>query len=329
MKAAQTVGRFSAGVLAKLTALIGLTASAALLGSLAPGNAALASGSPKVLGIVQITTTDLSTIQATQGASKAAKAAGWTVLVANAQGEPSKAIAAMEDFVTRHVTAIMTTVFESSTLEAGIHAANAAHIPVVSMAGGLAPGVDAALNANAGTVVANTLIQDMGSTKGSILDYTYHPGLPCLLRGSAFDAVLSKYPAIKVTRHEINIQNVASDSESTASAWLQTRPNGPLGIFGCYDDPAVAAIAALKAQGYKPGQVKVFGFNAEAPALAAIKSGWMTGSMYFDSIGAGTDVFATIEKILAAGSSWRPEALQIPHELVTKANLAAFEKAHG
>lgn len=313
--------RSSAVALLALASLVGVTMS--------PGVAS-AAPSKKVLGIVQITSTDLSTVQATQGATKAAEAAGWTVLTANAQGEPSKAIAAIQDYVTRHVTAIMTTVFESSTLEAGIKAANSAGIPVVSMAGGLAPGVAAAVDANAGAVVANALIQAMGGAdRGSILDYTYHPGLPCLLRGNAFNVILAKYPQIKVTRHEINIQNVPSDSETTASGWLQTKPTAPLGIFGCYDDPAIGAIPALKAQGYKPGQVKVFGFNAEAPALAAIKQGWMTGSMFFDSVGAGVTVFDTIEKILAAGSHWKQEELQIPHELVDKANLAAFEKAHG
>jgi ABC-type sugar transport system substrate-binding protein len=313
----------------RITALAALATATSLLGMLAPADIAGAATTQKVLGIVQITTTDLSTVQATQGATKAAKAAGWSVLVANAQGEPSKAIAAMDDFVNRHVTAIMTTVFESTTLEAGIKAAKAAHIPVVSMAGGLAPGIAAAVDANAGDVVAKALIKAMGGgSKGSILDFTYHPGLPCLLRGNAFNTVLSSHPGIKVTRHEINIQNVASDSESTASGWLQTKPTTPLGIFGCYDDPAVAAISALKAQGYKPGQVKVFGFNAEAPALAAIKTGWMTGSMYFDSVGAGTTVFATIRKVLSAGSSWHQEELQIPHLLVVKSNLAAFEKSH-
>ena len=306
-----------------------LLVAASVVTAVAPSAAASTHAKQKILGIVEITTTDLSTIQATQGATKAAKAAGWTVLTANAQGEPAKAVSAMQDFVTRGVTAIMVTVLQSSSLEAGISAAKAAHIPVVSMAGGLAPGVAAAVDANAGDVVTKALIKAMGGgTAGSILDFTYHPGLPCLLRGRSFNKIMSGYPKIAVTRHEINVQTVAQDSNSTASAWLQTRPKSPLGIFGCYDDPSLGAISALKAQGLKAGQVKVFGFNAEAPALSAIKSGWMTGSMYYNSTGAGITVFKTILKVLAAGSHWHQVELQIPHELVTAANLAAFQRTH-
>jgi ABC-type sugar transport system substrate-binding protein len=284
----------------------------------------------KTLGIVEITTTDLSTVQFVRGATKSAEKAGWTVLTTDAEGEPSKAIAAMEDYVARGVTAIVTTVFVSSSLEVGIKAARAAHIPVISWAGGLAPGISADFAANAGDVVTKALLKAMGGkNKGSILDFTYHPGLPCLLRGNDFNTVMKGYSNIKVYRHELEIQNVPVDSESTAAAWLLTSPKTPIGVFGCYDDPAIGAISALKELGYKAGQVKVFGFNAEAPALAAIKSGWMTGSMYFNSIGGGPVVFATIQKILAAGSSWRQEELQIPHILVTRANVAAFEAKYG
>src|SRR5581483_10241639 len=125
-KADQERGRAMRRPRIRVSAVAGLALATSLFATVTPPGIAGASASQKVLGIVQITTTDLSTVQATQGATKAAKAAGWSVLVANAQGEPSKAIAAMQDFVNRHVTAIMTTVFESSTLEAGIKAANAA-----------------------------------------------------------------------------------------------------------------------------------------------------------------------------------------------------------
>lgn len=316
---------------ARLAALAALSLAALIAaagcGSSSGGSSA-SSHPKKVLGIVEVTSTDLSTVQSAQGATKAAKAAGWTVLTADAQGEPDKAISAIQDFVTRKVTAIMITVLQSTSLEAGISQAAAAHIPVVSMAGGLAKGVSAAVDANAGDVVTKALIQAMGGgNSGSILSFTYHPGLPCLLRGQSFSKVMTGSPNVKITSHEINVQTVAQDSNSTAAAWLRTKPKAPLAIFACYDDPALGAISALKSAGLKPGQVKVFGFNAEPPALNAIKSGWMTGSMYYNSTAAGVTVFQTIQKVLAAGSGWHQEELQIPHKLVTASNLAAFQSA--
>ena len=85
----------------------------------------------------------------------------------------------------------------------------------------------------------------------------------------------------------------------------------------------------MKELGYKPGQVKVFGFNAGAPALAAIKSGWMTGSMFFNAHAGGPVMFATIERIIAVGSRWHQTEYQIPHVLVTRGNLASFEAKYG
>lgn len=223
---------------AKAALLGALVMTASVCGVIVPGAVASSQSTQKTLGVVEITSTDLSTVQFVQGVTKAAEKAGWTVLTTDAQGEPSKAIAAMEDYATRKVTAIVTTVFVSSSLEVGIKAARAAHIPVISWAGGLAPGIAADFAANAGDVVAKALVQAMGGkNKGSILDFTYHPGLPCLLRGNSFNGVLKSYPGIKVLRHELEIQNVPVDSESTAAAWLLTSPTKPIGVFGCYDDP--------------------------------------------------------------------------------------------
>jgi len=284
----------------------------------------------KTLGIIEVAASDLAAVQLTQSAQAAAKKAGWNVLVTDAESEPSRAVAAMEDYVARGVTGILSEIFVSSELTTGLKAASKAHIPVVSWGGGLAPGIGAAYDENGGDVVARALLKAMGGKDtGSILDFTYHPGLPCLEREDSFTTVMKSYPKIKITRHEINLVNVGVDGESTAAAWLLTSPKQPIGIFGCYDDPSVAAIAALKQLGYKPGQVKLVGVNAGAPALAAIKSGWMYGSLFFASAATGPTLFTTIKKIIAAGSSWHQAEYQIPSIFVTRGNLASFEAKYG
>ena len=79
-----------------------------------PKHTSVASSQPKhTLGLVLDAASDLAGVQLLHGATAAAKAAGWTVLSTDAESEPSKAISAMEDYVSRGVTAILVEVFEA------------------------------------------------------------------------------------------------------------------------------------------------------------------------------------------------------------------------
>jgi ribose transport system substrate-binding protein len=287
------------------------------------------SGGSKTLGIVESSGSDITTTEFANSTKKAAEAAGWSVIIVDSQSKVDQANAAMVAFAQRKVTAMIVTVFASTSLKQGITAAQGANIPVLSFAGGSAPGVAAAMVANEGDVVAKRLVTDLGGgSSGSVLEFTYHPGLPCFLRGQSSDNVLFNYPNITVSRHEIDVQNAASDGLNTATAWLATHPSPPLAIFGCYDDPALGAIAALKQAGYKPGDVKIYGFNNAANAQTAIQQGWMTASMWYDVVGAGPTMFNTLQRVIAAGSSWQPKTISIPHQLVDGSNLAAWQAAH-
>ena len=201
---------------------------------------------------------------------------------------------------------------------------------MVSWGGGLAPGVAASSEQNGGVFVTQALLKAMGGRdQGSILEFTYHEGLPCIERGQGFDQVMKSYPKIKVTRFEINLVTASESAETTADAWLLTKPKPPLGIWGCYDDPSVGAVAALKELHYPPGEVKVTGVNAGAPALADIQAGYMTGSLFFNNVGSGTLLFTTIKKILAEGSKWHPVATEMPSIWVTRSNVASFKAEFG
>jgi ribose transport system substrate-binding protein len=282
------------------------------------------------LGIILDSASDLAGIQLLHGAQAAAKTAGWTVLDTDAQSEPSKAIATMEDYVSRGVTAILVEVINSALITGGIRAAVQAHIPVISWGGGLAPGVAMSSEQNGGAVVANDLLKAMGGKGvGSIITFVFHEGLPCIERAQGFASVMKGYPNITVNNQAITLTDATATGESATDAWLLTKPKAPVGIFGCYDDPSVGAIAALKQLHYKPGEVKVVGFNAGATALADIKAGWMTGSLFFDNVGAGKFLFTDIKQILAEGSKWKPVMTEMPSIFVTRSNLGWFESHYG
>jgi ribose transport system substrate-binding protein len=285
----------------------------------------------KTLGIIEDAATDPAAVYVTNSATAAAKAAGWSVLLTDAEDEPSKAVAGMEDYVARGVTGLLVEIFVSSELTNGLKAARAAHIPVVTWGGGLAPGIAASYDENGGTVAAEGLMKAMGGKDvGSILDITYHGGLPCREREASFTQFMSqKYPNIKISRFEINLETADTQAVTYTNGWLAKKPKSPLGMFVCFDDPAVAAAREAQVLGYKPGEIKVASFNAEPIALAAIKSGYETGSLWFNSTGDAPSMFRTLEQVIKAGTSWRPITVQIASVWVTRSNLVSFEAKYG
>ena len=279
------------------------------------------------IGIVTFSTSDLNTNAMVDTMTAAAQAKGWTVTNLNAQGEPLQAITAIKQLVTKKADAIIVTVFDSNGLAAGIAAAQDAGIPVLSAGGGLAPGVALAASTGAGPPMVEMMLKDLKNA-GTVLDLTYHPGIPCRERADAFDAAVKANPGIKATSHEIDIQSAAASSQAATSAWLSANANasGPFAIFNCYDDNAMGAIAALKQNGRT--DVKVYSYNATAPALQAVRDGTMTATLSVDLTSAGKILVDAIPEIRKAGAAWTPKSVIPDHVIVTKDNVDAYIKEH-
>ena len=97
------------------------------------------------------------------------------------------------------------------------------------------------------------------------------------------DGILAKNPDIKVSKNEVRIPGYFEDGAQYANAWLASHPAGQenLAIWGCWDDPAIGAIGALRSQGRD--DVEVYGINGNAQALENIKNGHMTATAWQDS----------------------------------------------
>ena len=277
------------------------------------------------VGIVTFSASDVDTNQMIDTMTSAAKDKGWAVQTLNANGDPSQAISAIRQLVTKGVDAIIVTVFDSTGLAAGLAAAGDAKIPVLSAGGGMAPGIALSASTGAAQPLIDLMMQNTGG-KGTMLDLTYHPGIPCRERADAFDAAVDGKPEIKASSHEISIPGAAESSQAATSAWLAANANGeaPFAIFNCYDDNAMGAIAALKQNGRT--DVQVYSFNATAPAVQAVKDGTMTATLGVDLTSAGVSLVNQIPDILAAGDSWEPKSFIPGYTIVTKDNVDEFMK---
>jgi ribose transport system substrate-binding protein len=282
-----------------------------------------------LVGIVSISATEANNARFIAGAQAAAKETGWQVSVVDAAGNADQANAAIQNFAQRGAAAIVDMVFPYTSIGAGLAAAKAANIPVVTWGGGLGGSV-AATNGSGGpmTVPVNELMIKNMDGKGSLLELTYHTGEVCRNREIELDNALKAHPDIKATKNEVRIPGYFEDGAQYANAWLASHPAGKesLAIWGCWDDPSIGAIGALRSQGRT--DVKVYGVNGNAQALEDIKKGLMTATAWQDSYTEGSNMIKLLPEIVKAGAGWAPKAVEVPAVLVSSANIDKFLADH-
>ncbi|HEV7417386.1 MAG TPA: sugar ABC transporter substrate-binding protein [Tianweitania sediminis] len=278
-----------------------------------------------LIGIVSISATEANNVRYIQGAEAAAEELGWQVSVIDAAGSADQANSGIQNFVQRGATAIIDMVFPYTSLGAGLEVASSAGVPVVTWGGGLGSTV-AATNGSGGpmaTPVVELMVEDMEGT-GSVLALTYRTGEVCRNREVVLDEILAQYPEIEVTKNEVRIPGYFEDGAQYANAWLASHPAGTenLAIWGCWDDPAIGAIGALRQQGRD--DVKVYGINGNAQALENIRNGFMHGTAWEDSYTEGYNMVMLLPEIIEAGETWESKAVEVEAVLVTPETVDAF-----
>ena len=282
-----------------------------------------------LLGIVSIAATEANNARFIRGVEMAAEARGWAVSVIDAQGSAVQADAGIQSFVQRGARAIVTMVFPVYAIGAGLAAADVAGVPVVTWGGGLGGGV-VATNGSGGPMAApivEMMIRDLGG-RGDVLALTNRTSGGCRAREAVLDERLAGHPGIKVTKNEVRIPGYFEDGAQNAAAWLILHPagGGPLAIWGCWDDPAIGAVSALRQQGRD--DVLVYGINGNAQALQNIQKGYMTATAWQNSLAEGHDMVGIIAAAIDAGDGWQPKAVEVPPVVVTGGNVEQFLEDH-
>ena len=284
----------------------------------------------KLLGIVSITADDAGNAKVIRGATQAVEALGWEVTVIDAAGSADQANAGFQNLVQSGADAILNLVFPATSLGAGLAAAKEAGVPVGSWGGGLDDGGVIVVANGAGgpqaKPVVEKMIADMGG-EGAILALTYRTGEVCRNREDIFDEQVSA-TSIDVSKNEISIPGFLQDGAQFASAWLAAHAEGegPLAIWGCWEDPTIGAISALKQQNRT--DVLTYGENGAPDGLKAVQDGSLTATYWADSEREGEVLVEEIMKAIEAGDSWTPIEIDVPGVLVTADNVEEFLAEH-
>ncbi|MBW3085022.1 Ribose import binding protein RbsB [Austwickia sp. TVS 96-490-7B] len=213
------------------------------------------------------------------GAQDAAKAAGSTINVVDAQNDAATQANQLADAATKKPSAVIINPVDSDAAGAAVKPVSNAKIPVIGVDRGV-NGVDIATlvssdNVAGGKQAAEALAKAIGE-KGEILILQGVAGTSASRdRGQGFEEGLKAFPQIKVAaKQPANFERAQGLNVTTNL--LQSHPN-VTAVFAENDEMALGAVQALGAKAGK--EVKVFGFDGTADGLKAVKAGTMVGTI--------------------------------------------------
>ncbi|MET0819681.1 MAG: sugar ABC transporter substrate-binding protein [Aeromicrobium sp.] len=320
------VRQIGIGIIAGLTLVI--TAACGSGGGSEGGGGGAGGDEKYSVGIVRFAPSEVTTETAINSYKKLAEGAGWEVTTANPDGAVDKAIGAMQDFVQKKVDLIIVSVFPSDQLTAGVKAAQAAGIPVASIAGGTTDGVPFGLDViqTSGQDIADLVVKDLAGG-GELLKLGYKAGAPCVGREKTLDEAL-KGSDTKVTREEVTIPGQLDAGTRFAQAWLAKHPKGdaPLAIWACFDDPAMGALVATKQANRT--DVKIYGIDGTPAGIKAVEDGTLRATAAAQPVAAAKTLFEETPRIVADGPNAKQSMKPVPYEMVTADNVADYLKSH-
>jgi ribose transport system substrate-binding protein len=305
-----------------------LAAVAAGCGSSSPTSSASASstGQAYKIGLVPFSGEEPTSMAAMYGIEAVAKQKGWSTTLIDPGGVTAQSVAAIQTLVEKHVNLIVSTVFPANSLAAGVLAAKAAGIPVIAVGGSTGPGVEA--NWDVGNADGKLEVNELAAVthgQGNLLVFQYTPGVACDEREATLKQYLKTAHFSSVTYDEVPIPGQVQAGYKFGQAWLASH-SGAGAIWGCFDDPTVGALAAIKQAGRT--NITTLGVDGSPAALDAVRAGTMTATIWINGYGLGEEMAADFPQLIKRGVSASPLEEAAPAVLVDKSNIASFLKEY-
>ncbi|MCF6093785.1 ribose ABC transporter substrate-binding protein RbsB [Microaerobacter geothermalis] len=234
----------------------------------------------KVIGLSISTLNNPFFVDLKDGAQKAADELGYKLVVVDAQDDPSKQVADVEDLVQQKVDLILINPTDSAAVVTAVEAANQANIPVITVDRGSDGGevvTHIASDNVAGGVLAGEFINDKLNGQGKIVELEGIPGTSAARdRGKGFNEVVGKNSGLEVVAKQPADFDRAKGL-SVMENILQAQPEIDA-VFAHNDEMALGALEAIKAAG-RQDQIIVVGFDATADAVKAVEEGTLAATV--------------------------------------------------
>jgi ribose transport system substrate-binding protein len=273
---------------ARVAVLVGLVLALAA-GACAPATPAApsatatpAAAQPKeiVLGLSLSTLNNPFFVTLKEGAERAAAQYGVKLIVVDAQDDPAKEAANIEDLIQKKVSALLINPTDTKAVVPSIQKANQAGIPVFTVdraaEGGEIVSHIASDNVAGGQMAAEFLCKALNG-KGKVVELEGIPGTSAARdRGKGFnDYLKEKCPGLEVVARQPADFNRAKGLQVFENI-LQAQPQID-GVFAHNDEMVLGAIQAAEAAG-RTGIIFV-GFDAIDDAVKAVKEGKLAATV--------------------------------------------------
>jgi ribose transport system substrate-binding protein len=213
------------------------------------------------------------------GAEAEAQAKGIKLITVDAEDDPAKQIAGVEDLIQKRIKVLLINPTDSDAVANVVKEATAAGIKVISLDrrvnGAEVSAHVGSDNATGGKMAAEFLLDKIGG-KGNVVELEGTPGSSAAReRGKGFDSVIDGKAGVNVvTRQPADFDR--AKGLSVMENILQ-RSKNVQGVFAQNDEMALGAVRAIEEDGLK--NVVVVGFDATADGVAAVKAGTLAGTV--------------------------------------------------
>ena len=250
-----------------------------------------------------------------------AKKYGYALNVVDANRDNARQQSQVEDFISKHVDAIVLTPYDSKAIGSAIVEANRAKIPVftadiASMSKqGLVVAHIASDNVEGGMEAGKLICKAIGGTgEVAIVDEPEVTSVQDRVRGFK-EYLAASCPKAKIVA-DVDSGGQRDKAANDVGDILQSHPH-LRGIFGINDDSALGALTAVRAAGMA-GKVAIVGFDATPEARTAIAKGEMYGDVVQHPDQIGKMVIDTLHDYFAGKIP--PKVVKVPVGTYTAAD---------
>jgi ribose transport system substrate-binding protein len=231
------------------------------------------------------------------GAEKAAKEAGATLVVVDAQNDTAKQISGIEDLIQKKVSVILINPTDSDAIVTAVQSANKANIPVITVDraanGGQVVTHIASDNVKGGKMAGDFILKTLGD-KGNLVELQGIAGTSAANdRGKGFHESVDGKAGVKVI--------ASQPADFDRAKGLTVMENILQGnkdiqaVFAHNDEMALGALQAIQASGKN---ILVVGFDATDDAVKAVNDGKMAATVAQKPASIGDTAVKTALKVL-------------------------------